>query len=166
MSHLIASDPNTIRRIVDQASDVGMELVILSFGSGMNMENRDPAYQAKYKEVADYAKSKGITIGAYSLLASRRVGYGRRQLRRTRHPHSLRCDALPGSQMGPKLSGSDPVLSDQHRLRLLRERRFLSRRHMRPHGSSGPPRSGRFAMGRNSRRFAACTDGAAATAFI
>jgi hypothetical protein len=71
MSHLIASDPATIRRIVDQASDVGMELVILSFGSGMNMENRDPGYQAKYKEVADYAKSKSIVIGAYSLLASR-----------------------------------------------------------------------------------------------
>ena len=71
MSHLISSDPATIRKIIDQASEVGMELVILSFGSDMNMESRDPAYQAKYKEVADYAKSKGITIGAYSLLASR-----------------------------------------------------------------------------------------------
>jgi hypothetical protein len=46
-------------------------MIILSFGSGMNMENRDAAYQAKYREVVEYAKSKGIVIGAYSLLASR-----------------------------------------------------------------------------------------------
>ena len=76
MSHLVASDPATIRRIVDQAAEVGMELVILSFGSGMNMESRDPAYQARYKEVADYARSKGVVLGAYSLLASRGAASG------------------------------------------------------------------------------------------
>ena len=74
MVHLIASDPAAIRRIVDQAAEVGVELIILSFGSGMNLENSDPKYQATYKEVADYAKAKGIAIGAYSLLASRGAG--------------------------------------------------------------------------------------------
>ena len=71
MMHLISNDPATIRKTIDQAAEVGVEMIILSFGSGMNMESRDAAYQAKYKEVADYAKSKGIVIGAYSLLASR-----------------------------------------------------------------------------------------------
>jgi hypothetical protein len=71
MVHLISSDPAAIRRIVDQAAEVGVEMIILSFGSGMNLENTDPKYQAVYKEVADYARSRGIVIGAYSLLASR-----------------------------------------------------------------------------------------------
>jgi hypothetical protein len=71
MVHLIANDPRAIRRIVDQAADVGVEMIILSFGSGMNLESPDPKYQAVYKEVADYAKAKGIVIGGYSLLASR-----------------------------------------------------------------------------------------------
>ena len=71
MVHLISSDPAAIRRIIDQADAVGVEMIILSFGSGLNMEDTDPKYQATYKQVADYAKSKGVTIGAYSLLASR-----------------------------------------------------------------------------------------------
>ena len=71
MVHLISNNPDAIRKIVDQGAEVGVEMIILSFGSGLNMENRDLAYQAKYKEVSDYAKSKGIVIGAYSLLASR-----------------------------------------------------------------------------------------------
>ncbi len=74
MVHLISDKPDAIRKIVDQAADVGVEMIILSFGSGLNMENSDTNYQAKYKEVADYAKSKGIVIGSYSLLASRGGG--------------------------------------------------------------------------------------------
>ena len=72
--HLISSDPTAIRRIVDQATEVGVEMIILSFGSGLDMENSNPVYLAKYKEVADYAKSKGVAIGSYSLLASRGAG--------------------------------------------------------------------------------------------
>ncbi len=71
MVHLISSDPQAIRKIIDQGAEVGVEMIILSFGSGVNMESPDPAYQAKFKEVADYAKSKGIVLGGYSLLASR-----------------------------------------------------------------------------------------------
>ncbi|MCY3023830.1 MAG: hypothetical protein NTW87_33040 [Planctomycetota bacterium] len=71
MVHLISDKPDAIRRIVDQAGEVGVEMIILSFGSGINLENADPKYQAMFKEVADYARSKGIVIGAYSLLASR-----------------------------------------------------------------------------------------------
>ncbi len=74
MVHLISSNPEAIRRIIDQAADVGVEMIILSFGSGLNMESPEAKYQATYKEVAEYAKSKGIVIGAYSLLASRGAG--------------------------------------------------------------------------------------------
>jgi len=71
MIHLVSSDPGTIRTIIDQAAEVGVEMIILSFGSGLNMENPDPKYQASYKELSDYAATKGVVLGAYSLLASR-----------------------------------------------------------------------------------------------
>ncbi|MEN9361306.1 MAG: hypothetical protein RL095_2841 [Verrucomicrobiota bacterium] len=74
MVHLISSDPKAIRAMIDQAGEVGVEMIILSFGSGMNMESRDPAYAARYKELSDYAASKGIVLGSYSLLASRGGG--------------------------------------------------------------------------------------------
>jgi hypothetical protein len=71
MAHLISADPDKIKAMIDQAAEVGFEMVILSFGSGLNMENRDAAYQAKYKALADYAASKGLVLGSYSVLASR-----------------------------------------------------------------------------------------------
>jgi len=71
LMHVVSSDPDTIRKAVDQCADVGFEMLILSFGSGFDFESRDPAYQAKIKTLADYARSKGIALGGYSLLASR-----------------------------------------------------------------------------------------------
>ncbi|MCW1924971.1 hypothetical protein OKA05_20580 [Luteolibacter arcticus] len=74
MFHKVQSDPKTIREAIDQAAEVGFEMVIMSFGSGFNFESRDPAYQDRYKELADYGRSKGVVIGGYSLLASRGAG--------------------------------------------------------------------------------------------
>jgi hypothetical protein len=51
-------------------------MVVLSFGSGLDMEDDDPANIAKFRELADYAHARGIEIGGYSLLASRSVGPG------------------------------------------------------------------------------------------
>jgi hypothetical protein len=73
MMHLIASDPKSVFRAIDQCAEVGFEMLILSFGSGFNMENRSPATIEQARKFSDYAKSKGIEIGSYSLLASRRV---------------------------------------------------------------------------------------------
>ena len=42
----------------------------MTFGSGFDFESRDPKYQEDVKELADYARSKGIALGGYSLLAS------------------------------------------------------------------------------------------------
>lgn len=71
MFHKVQSDPKTIRDAIDQAAEVGFEMVIMSFSSGFNFESRDKAYWDTYKELAEYGRSKGVVIGAYSLLASR-----------------------------------------------------------------------------------------------
>ena len=71
--HLTSTDPETVRRAVDQCADVGYEMIIISFGSGLNMEDVSEANLSKYKALVDYARSKGIEMGCYSLLASRWV---------------------------------------------------------------------------------------------
>ena len=71
--HCTSSDPAIVREAIDQCVATGYEMVILSFGSGLDMENEDPQYIAGIKELVDYARSKGIELGGYSLLASRWV---------------------------------------------------------------------------------------------
>ncbi|MDZ4861237.1 MAG: hypothetical protein SGI88_19875 [Candidatus Hydrogenedentes bacterium] len=73
MLHVRQSDPASVRLAIDQCADVGAEMAILSFGSGLDMENEDPAYIAQMKNLVDYAHSKGIELGGYSLLASRKI---------------------------------------------------------------------------------------------
>jgi len=65
--------PVPVAPAIDQCAKVGFEMVILSFGSGLNMESEESAYAAKFRELADYAKGNGVELGGYSLLASRRV---------------------------------------------------------------------------------------------
>jgi len=74
MMHVQSSQPEAIRLAIDQCAEVGFEMVIISFWSGFNMENEAPDYLARFRELTDYAHSKGIELGAYSLLASRSVG--------------------------------------------------------------------------------------------
>ena len=71
--HLNSVDSDIVKAAVDQCADVGFEMIILSFGSGLDMENEDPATLARMKDLADYGHAKGIELGGYSLLASRRV---------------------------------------------------------------------------------------------
>jgi hypothetical protein len=73
MLHLTSTDPATVHTAMDQAAAVGFEMVIFSFGSGLDMEDVSPANIAKYKAFADYAHSKGLQVGGYSLLASRHI---------------------------------------------------------------------------------------------
>jgi hypothetical protein len=73
LMHVRHADPKSVRLAVDQCAEVGFEMVIMTFGSGFNMENTDPAYMDRIKELVDYAHSKGIELGGYSLLASRRI---------------------------------------------------------------------------------------------
>ncbi|MEZ4776075.1 MAG: alpha-galactosidase [Bacteroidia bacterium] len=73
MMHARFADWERVKVAIDQCAEVGFEMVILTFGSGFNIEDDSPAYMEKMKEYADYAKSKGVEIGGYSLLASRKI---------------------------------------------------------------------------------------------
>lgn len=73
MLHLTSTETETVRTAIDQAAECGFEMVILSFGSGLNMEDASAQNIAKYKAFADYAHQKGLEIGGYSLLASRHI---------------------------------------------------------------------------------------------
>ena len=71
MMHLNTSSWENIRLAIDQCAEVGFDMVIMSFGSGFNIEDTTAANLANMKKYADYARSKGIDIGGYSLLSSR-----------------------------------------------------------------------------------------------
>jgi len=73
LMHLKSTDPATVRAAVDQCASTGFEMIVLSFGSGLDMENEDPAVLDRLRELADYAHERGVEIGGYSLLASRRI---------------------------------------------------------------------------------------------
>ncbi|MCF7974803.1 MAG: NPCBM/NEW2 domain-containing protein [Phycisphaerae bacterium] len=73
MMHVRSSDETVVKQAIDQCADVGFEMVIVSFWSGFDHENTDPAYLKHWKQIADYAREKGIDIGSYSLLASRKI---------------------------------------------------------------------------------------------
>jgi|GEM_PF-19437 len=76
MMHVRYADWETVKAAIDQCAEVGFEMVILTFGSGFNIENDNPEYLAQMQRYAAYARSRGIEIGGYSLLASRCIGNG------------------------------------------------------------------------------------------
>lgn len=71
MMHLNTSDWESVKSAVDQCAEVGFDMVIMSFGSRFNIEDTTAVNLANMKKYADYARSKGIDIGGYSLLSSR-----------------------------------------------------------------------------------------------
>ena len=76
MHHMRTADPEEVRRAIDDAAEVGFEMIILSFGSGFNIEDDSSENINRWREIAEHAKSKGVEIGGYSLLSSRRIGDG------------------------------------------------------------------------------------------
>jgi hypothetical protein len=73
MMHVTNSGADAFRLAVDQCAEVGFEMIIYTFGSGLNMENEDPDYIADIKNDVDYAHAKGIQVGGYSLFSSRSI---------------------------------------------------------------------------------------------
>lgn len=71
--HVRQADPASVRLAIDQCAEVGFEMVILTFGSGIDMEKTDPAYLEQIRSLVEYGRSKGVEVGGYSLLASRRI---------------------------------------------------------------------------------------------
>jgi hypothetical protein len=71
--HLRYSDDQSVINAVDQCAETGFEMLILSFGSGFDIEDTTQTNLDRFKRLAGYAHGKGITIGGYSLLASRSI---------------------------------------------------------------------------------------------
>ena len=75
LMHVRSAEPDAVRLAIDQCAEVGFEMVIMTFGSGFNIESEDAGYIATMKGLTDYAHSKGIQLGGYTLMcASRNVG--------------------------------------------------------------------------------------------
>lgn len=72
--HLVTTNTGKVKEAIDQCAATGYEMVILSFGSGLNMEDTGEKNIRKFKELVDYAQSKGIELGGYSLFSSRKIG--------------------------------------------------------------------------------------------
>ncbi len=73
MMHVRFSDDDAIKLALDQCAEVGFEMAIMTFGSGFNVEDLSPENIAKWKKRTDYAHEKGLQLGGYSLLSSRRI---------------------------------------------------------------------------------------------
>lgn len=71
--HLTSTDPTIVKAAVDQCAATGFEMIILSFGSGLDMEDTSETNIAKIKSLVDYAHRKGIEMGGYSLFSSRSI---------------------------------------------------------------------------------------------
>ena len=75
LMHVRSAESDALCLAIDQCAEVGFEMVIMTFGSGFDIESEDVEYIAVMKELTDYAHSKGIQLGGYTLMcASRNVG--------------------------------------------------------------------------------------------
>lgn len=73
MMHVRNADNESVKKAIDQCAEVGFEMVIMTFGSGFQIEDDSDENLDRMKKLADYAHSKGIALGGYSLLASRSI---------------------------------------------------------------------------------------------
>ena len=101
--HCTKSDAASLEACVDQAAEVGFEMVIISFGAGFDLESTDPEYIASMRQISDYASAKGIQMGGYDLLADTRS---------RGHNYSIECigpDGQPDGSTCLASQGSDDV---------------------------------------------------------
>ena len=67
--HMVNSSSTAVRELVDQMAEVGFELMIYSFGSGFNVESDNETYIQNIAADIAYARSRGIEVGGYDLIA-------------------------------------------------------------------------------------------------
>ncbi|NQX66499.1 hypothetical protein HQN90_10215 [Paenibacillus alba] len=70
--HLISNKAEVIKKEIDKASAVGFDMILSSFGSGVNIENVSETNIKYYKDIYDYAKQKDIMMGAYVVMSPRK----------------------------------------------------------------------------------------------
>jgi hypothetical protein len=115
MMHVRNSDEASVRAAIQQCVDVGFEMLILTFGSGFNMEDDSPANLERWKRMADLAHENGVQIGGYSLLSSRRI-----------QPDGDNCLNPLTGKPGGQIHGTCPALASGWGLRYFeRLRNFL-----------------------------------------
>lgn len=71
--HARSAASDAVRAAIEQAAEVGFELVILTFGSGFDIEERGARFLDEMKALVDFAHAKGVGLGGYSLFASRSI---------------------------------------------------------------------------------------------
>ncbi|MFM7740032.1 MAG: hypothetical protein ACKO9H_11570, partial [Planctomycetota bacterium] len=57
--HVRSADPAAVRLAIEQSAAVGFELVIMTFGSGFDIERDTPEYLAQMKQLVEEAHAKG-----------------------------------------------------------------------------------------------------------
>ncbi len=72
--HLVSKSDEQVYTAIDQCAATGYEALILSFGSHLNMELNTVENHGKWEKIANYAHSKGVKIGGYTLFSSRKIG--------------------------------------------------------------------------------------------
>ena len=100
MMHVRNSDPAAVRAAIDQCAAVGFEMAILTFGSGFDIEDDSQANLDRWKELADYAHQRGIQLGGYSLLSSRKIA-----------PEGDNCIHPETGKPGGQIFGNAPALA-------------------------------------------------------
>ena len=73
LMHVRQADNESVKTAIDQCAEVGFEMVIMTFGSGFNLEDQSEENLTRMTELHEYADSKGVALGGYSLLASRSI---------------------------------------------------------------------------------------------
>lgn len=72
--HAGSARDDAVKLAVDQSAELGFEMVILTFGSGFNIEDHSERNIDRISNLVKYANEKGVELGGYSLLASRSAG--------------------------------------------------------------------------------------------
>jgi hypothetical protein len=67
-----SNDPVLIKRLLDQMGEMGFESYVVTCWPGVSHDNLDRAYVAKWKELAAYAKARGIIMSGYELMVASR----------------------------------------------------------------------------------------------
>lgn len=98
MMHVRSAETEAVKKAIDQCAEVGFEMVIMTFGSGFNAEDVSTANINRIRELVEYAHERGIALGGYSLLASRKVGGGN--------------DVVMPDGMSPRFGNSPCLASD------------------------------------------------------
>ena len=63
-------DDQVVRSLLEQMAELGFESYCVAPGPGIRHDDLDPAYVAKWKALADYAKTKGIIMNGYEMMVT------------------------------------------------------------------------------------------------